>query len=413
MNALVPPPALDIEAIRRDFPILARDVRGRKLVFLDTAASAQKPLAVLDAIRHCYEAEYANVHRGVYWLSQQATEVYEGSRTKVRRLLNAREDREIIYVRGATEGINLVAQSWGRANLKAGDEILITGLEHHSNIVPWQMVCAERGAVLKVAPINDAGEVPLESFRALLGPRTRLVAFAHVSNALGTVLPVADMVRSAHEVGALALVDGCQAVPRMAVDVQALDADFYVFSGHKLYGPSGIGVLYGKARLLEGMPPWQGGGDMIRSVTFEKSEWNDLPWKFEAGTPHIAGGVGLGAAIDYVTALGFDAIHRHEDDLVAYAHTRLNQMPGVRIVGTARQKAGVVSFVLDGVHPHDVGTILDGEGVCVRAGHHCAQPVMERFDLPATARASFGIYNTRAEVDALCVAIRKAQDMFA
>ena len=405
--------ALDPVAVRRDFPIFSHDVNGRKLVFLDSAASAQKPRAVVEAIRHVYEDEYANVHRGVYWLSQRATDAFEGAREKVRGLLHAASEKEIIFVRGATEGINLVAQTWGRQNLKAGDEILITAMEHHSNFVPWQMLRDEKGIVLKVAPIDDNGELIVAEFRKLLGPRTRLVAITHVANALGTVLPVADLIRWSHDAGALVLVDGCQAVPHMAVDVRALDADFYVFSGHKLYGPSGIGILYGKQALLEAMPPWQGGGDMIRSVTFEKTEYNDLPYKFEAGTPNIAGAIGLGAAIDYVLALGYAAIGAHEDDLTAYAHTRLNQLPGIRIIGNAREKAGVVSFVMDGVHPHDIGTILDGEGVSVRAGHHCAQPVMDRFDVPATARASFGVYNTREDIDALVAALRRVAEIFA
>jgi len=405
--------ALDPVAVRCDFPIFAHDVNGKKLVFLDSAASAQKPRAVIEAIRHVYEDEYANVHRGVYWLSQRATDAFEGAREKVRGLLNAASEKEIIFVRGATEGINLVAQTWGRQNLNAGDEILISAMEHHSNIVPWQMLRDERGIVLKVAPIDDDGELVVAGFRKLLGPRTRLVAITHVANALGTVLPVADLIRWSHEAGALVLIDGCQAVPHMAVDVRALDADFYVFSGHKLYGPSGIGVLYGKQAILEAMPPWQGGGDMIRSVTFEKTEYADLPYKFEAGTPNIAGAIGLGAAIDYVLGLGYAAIGAHEHDLTAYAHTRLNQLPGIRIIGQARDKAAVVSFVMDGVHPHDIGTILDGEGVSVRAGHHCAQPVMDRFDVPATARASFGVYNTREDVDALVAALRRVAEIFA
>ena len=416
MNAALKQPvvaALDPVAVRRDFPIFSHDVNGKKLVFLDSAASAQKPRAVVEAIRHVYEDEYANVHRGVYWLSQRATDAFEGAREKVRGLLNAASEKEIIFVRGATEGINLVAQTWGRQNLKPGDEILITAMEHHSNIVPWQMLRDEKGIVLKVAPIDDNGELIVAEFRKRLSPRTKLVAITHVANALGTVLPVADLIRFAHEAGALVLVDGCQAVPHMAVDVQALDADFYVFSGHKLYGPSGIGVLYGKQALLEAMPPWQGGGDMIRSVTFEKTEYNDLPYKFEAGTPNIAGAIGLGAAIDYVLALGYGAIGVHEHDLTAYAHTRLNQLPGIRIIGNAREKAGVVSFVMEGVHPHDIGTILDGAGVSVRAGHHCAQPVMDRFNIPATARASFGVYNTREDVDALVAALRRVAEIFA
>ncbi len=406
-------PALDIARIRADFPILSRTVRNKPLVFLDSAASAQKPRAVIDAIRACYEAEYANIHRGVYWLSQHATERFEGAREKVRALLNARDSREIIFVRGATEGINLVAQSWGRHFLKPGDEVLITALEHHSNIVPWQMLRDEKGIVLKVAPVDDAGELIWPDFEALIGPRTKLIAVAQVANSIGTVLPVEQIVSLAKARGIVTLVDGCQAVPHMAVDVQALGADFYVFSGHKLYGPAGIGVLYGRAELLNAMPPWQGGGDMIRSVTFDKTEYADLPHKFEAGTPAIADAIGLGAAIDYVNGIGYAAIAAHEADLMAYAATRLNQVPDLRVIGTARRKSAVISFVLNGVHPHDIGTILDGEGICIRAGHHCAQPVMDRFEVPATVRASFGLYNTRAEVDALVAGLHKVAEIFA
>jgi cysteine desulfurase/selenocysteine lyase len=402
----------DAALARADFPALAQTVHGKPLVFLDSGASAQKPRAVIDAVRHCYEAEYANVHRGVYWLSQRATEAFEGARETVRRLLNARSTREIVFVRGATEGINLVAQSFGRALLEPGDEVVITAMEHHSNIVPWQMLRDEKGIVLRVAPIDDSGALMLDEFARLLGPRTRLVAVTHVANALGTVLPVAEIVRLARRAGARVLIDGCQAVPHMAVDVQALDCDFYVFSGHKLYGPTGIGALYGKAELLEAMPPWQGGGDMIRSVTFERTEYADLPHKFEAGTPHIAGAIGLGAAIDYVTGLGFAAIGAHERDLLAYATRRLAELNSVRIIGTAADKSAVISFVVEGVHPHDVGTILDREGVAVRAGHHCAQPVMDRFGVPATVRASFGLYNTRADVDALIAGLRRVMEIF-
>ena len=405
-------PALDVAAVRQNFPILSRAVHGRPLVFLDSAASAQKPRQVIDAVRRCYENEYANVHRGVYGLSQRATDAYEGARESVRRFLNAASTREIVFVRGATEAINLVAQSFGRGLLKAGDEVVISAMEHHSNIVPWQMLRDDKGIVLRVAPINDAGELVLEEFDRLLGPRTRLVAITHVANALGTVVPVAEVIRRARRVGARVLIDGCQAVAHMPVDVQALDCDFYVFSGHKLYGPSGVGALYGKAALLESMPPWQGGGDMIRSVTMEKTEFADLPYKFEAGTPAIAEAIGLGAAIGYVEGLGWDAIHAHEQDLLAYATERLASFNTLRLIGQARERSGVVSFVLDGVHAHDVGTILDTEGVAVRVGHHCAQPVMDRFGVPATVRASFGVYNDRGDVDALVAGLAKVTEIF-
>jgi cysteine desulfurase / selenocysteine lyase len=403
---------LDVARIRRDFPILSRAVYGKRLVFLDSAASAQKPTAAIDAERAVYESEYANIHRGVYFLSQRATKAFEAARETVRRMLNAREAREIVFVRGATEAINLVAQSYGRTFLKEGDEVLITHMEHHANIVPWQMLRDGSGVVLKVAPITDAGELDLAALERLIGPRTKLISVAQVANSLGTVLPVAKIVQLAKARGIRILIDGCQAVPHQAVDVQALDCDFYVFSGHKLYGPTGIGVLYGKAELLEAMPPWQGGGDMIRSVTFEKTEYNDLPWKFEAGTPHIAGAIGLAAAIDYVEAIGYDAIGAHERALLAYATGALADVDGLRLVGTPRHRAGVVSFVLDGIHPHDIGSILDREGVCVRAGHHCAQPVMARFGVPATVRASFGLYNDRDDVDALVAALGQVWEIF-
>ena len=403
---------IDVERIRRDFPILSRRVRGKRLVFLDSAASAQKPRSVMDAERDIYEAGYANVHRGVYWLSQRATDEFEAVREKVCQLLNAREAREIVFVRGATEAINLVAQSFGRAFLSAGDEVLITHMEHHSNIVPWQMLREEKGVVLKVAPIDDAGELDLHAFESLIGPRTKLIAVTHVANALGTVVPIEKVIRIAKEHGIPVLIDGCQAVPHQAVDVQALDCDFYVFSGHKLYGPTGIGVLYGKAQLLRAMPPWQGGGDMIRSVTFERTEYNELPWKFEAGTPHIIGAIGLGAAIDYVRSIGYDTIAAHEADLLAYALRELSKINSLRIIGQPRHRSGVISFALGEVHPHDIGTILDQDGICVRAGHHCAQPTMDRFGVSATARASFGIYNDRDDVDALVAGLRKVQEMF-
>jgi cysteine desulfurase/selenocysteine lyase len=402
----------DVARIRADFPILASEVYGHKLVYLDNGASAQKPTAVIDSIRHTYEAEYANVHRGVHYMSQKATDAMENAREKARDFIGAADEREIIFVRGATEGINLVASSWGGAELNPGDEIVLTVMEHHSNIVPWQLIAERTGAVIKVAPIDDSGELIMDEFDKLLGPRTKMVAVTHVSNALGTVVDVAEIIRRAHAHGAVTLIDGCQAVPHMGVDVQALDADFYVFSGHKLYGPSGIGVLYGKADLLNAMPPYQGGGEMINTVTFEGSTWAELPFKFEAGTPHIAGAIALGAAIDYVTGLGLERIAAHETDLLDYATQRLREINSVRLIGTAREKAAILSFELDGIHPHDVGTILDREGVAVRTGHHCAQPVMDRFDVAATVRASFGLYNTREEVDALVASLRRVQEIF-
>ena len=403
----------DVEAIRRDFPILSRTVHGKPLVFLDSAASAQKPQIVIDAVANCYSEEYANIHRGVYFLSQLATEKFEGARGKVQRFLNAAEAREIVFTRNATEAINLVASSYGRRFLKKGDEIILSEIEHHSNIVPWQLLRDETGIVIKVAPVDDRGALLLDRFRALLSERTKLVAVTHMSNALGTVLPVKEIARLAHDAGALVLVDGCQAVPHMPVDVREIDADFYVFSGHKLYGPSGIGVLYAKAPLLEAMPPYQGGGEMIVSVSFEKSTYAPIPHKFEAGTPHIAGAIGLGAAIDYVTATGLNRISNHEHALTTYATERLMAIPGVSLVGTAPGKGSILSFTVEGVHPHDVGTILDHHGIAVRAGHHCAQPVMDRFKVPATVRASLGMYNTEAEVDVLTAAIRDVREIFA
>jgi cysteine desulfurase/selenocysteine lyase len=406
------PAAFDVEAVRREFPVLGETVHGRPLVYLDSAASAQKPRAVIDAERSVYERYYANIHRGVHHLSMLATDAYEKARAKVQRFLNAAESREIVLLRGTTEALNLVAQSYGRKHVGPGDEVLVTGLEHHSNIVPWQLLCEEKGALLRVAPIDDAGEVDMDAFGRLLSPRTRIVAFAHVSNALGTVNPVRRMTELAHAAGAVVVVDGAQAVPHLAVDVRAIGCDFYAFSGHKVYGPSGVGALYGKAALLEAMPPWQGGGDMISSVTFEKTSWNELPWKFEAGTPNIAGGIALGAALDWVEGIGLDAIVAHEDDLLRHGTGVLQEIPGLRIVGTAREKAGVLSFVLDGVHPHDVGTILDYEGIAVRTGHHCAQPVMDRYGIPATTRASLACFNTRGELDLLGRGLRKVQEMF-
>lgn len=405
-------PRLDVERVRQDFPILSRLVHGKRLVFLDSAASAQKPRAVMDIERDIYEAGYANVHRGVYWLSQHATEAFEAAREKVRQLLNARETREIVFVRGATEAINLVAQSYGRRFLSAGDEIIITHMEHHSNIVPWQLLCEAKGVVLKVAPIDDSGELDLGAFARLIGPRTKFISVTHVANALGTVVPVEAVIRLANERGIPVLIDGCQALPHQAIDVQALDCDFYVFSGHKLYGPTGIGVLYGKAQHLQAMPPWQGGGDMIRSVTFEKTEYNELPWKFEAGTPHIIGAIGLGAAIDYIRSIGYDAIAAHESDLLTYALRELSAIDSLRLIGQPRHRSGVISFALGGVHPHDIGTILDHDGICVRAGHHCAQPTMDRFGVSATVRASFAIYNGRDDVDALVAGLHKVHEVF-
>ncbi|GAB4180579.1 MAG: cysteine desulfurase [Thalassobaculales bacterium] len=407
------PAGYDVETYRRDFPILATTMHGKPLVYLDSGASAQKPRQVMDAMRHLYEHEYANIHRGVYWLSQRSTELYEEAREAVRALLGAASAREIVFTRNATEAINLVASSYGGSFLEPGDEVIISALEHHSNIVPWQMLRDARGIVLKVAPIGDEGEFLLAPFKALLTPRTRLVAVAHMSNALGTMLPVAEITRLAHGMGARVLLDGSQAAVHTPVDVQAIGCDFYVVTGHKLYGPSGIGALYARAPLLDEMPPYQGGGDMIASVTFEKSTWAPAPAKFEAGTPAIAQAVGLKAAIDYMRAIGIERIAAHEHDLLAYCTQRLSAIPGLRIIGTAPGKGAVVSFVLDGVHPHDIGTILDQQGVCVRAGHHCAQPVMERFDVPATVRATFGLYNTRADVDALARAVEQVKDIFA
>ncbi len=404
---------LDLARIRADFPILAERINGKPLVYLDNAATSQKPRVVLDAIANYYEHMNANIHRGVHMLSVRATEAHDAARLTVKQFINAADTREIIFVRGATEAINLVAQTYGRAHVGVGDQVLITAMEHHSNIVPWQILCEEKGAHLKVAPIDDRGELLLDEFAKLIGPRTKIVAVTQVSNALGTVLPLREMIELAHRRGVPVLVDGAQAVPHFAVDVQALDADFYAFSGHKVYGPTGIGVLYGKRALLNAMPPYQGGGDMIRSVTFEKTTYNDLPWKFEAGTPDIAGAIALGAAIEYITALGMENIAAHEHELLAYATQAVGAIPGVQLIGTARERAGVLSFVLDGVHPHDLGTILDREGIAIRTGHHCAQPVMERFGIPATARASFAVYNTKEEVDALVGGIRTAREVFA
>ena len=402
----------DVSQIRADFPILRRKVRGRPLVYLDNAATTQKPQAVLDALTAYYSGMNANVHRGVHELSEVATEAYENAREKVRGFFNARSTREIVFTRNATESINLVAQSFGRANIGAGDEVLISEMEHHSNIVPWQLLCEATGARLRVAPIDDRGELIMEELDKAITERTRLVAVAHMSNALGTVNPVEEVVRIAHARGAAILIDGSQAAYHMPVDVQSLDCDFYAATGHKLYGPTGIGVLYGKEQRLEAMPPFLGGGDMIRSVTFERSTWNELPAKFEAGTPDISGAIGLGVALDYVTGIGFDAIGRHEADLLDYGTQTLNRIDGVRLIGTARRKASVLSFVMEGIHPHDIGTIVDREGVAIRTGHHCAQPVMERFGVPATARASMAMYNTRDEIDTLASALHRVRQMF-
>jgi len=404
---------LDPEVLRRDFPILHQEVHGKPLVYLDNAATTQKPQSVIDALVHYYEHDNANVHRGVHELSQRATNDYEDARVVVRNFLGAAASEEIIYTRGTTESINLVTASWGRANVGTGDEVLISAMEHHSNIVPWQLLCEEKGAKLKVVPINDDGEFLFDEYEKLLSDRTKIVAVNHVSNALGSINPVREIIKLAHERGALALIDGAQAVAHMEVDVQALDCDFYAFSSHKIFGPTGVGILYGKQALLEAMPPCEGGGDMIKYVTFEKTVYNDLPYKFEAGTPNIADAIGLGAALHYVNEVGLEAIGAYEEELLAYATERVTAIEGVTLIGTARSKASVLSFNLDPVHPHDLGTVLDSEGVAIRAGHHCAQPVMDRFGVVATARASFAFYNTRAEVDQLVAALHKAREMLA
>ncbi|WCL54780.1 cysteine desulfurase [Gimibacter soli] len=403
----------DVEAIRAEFPILGETVHGKPLAFLDTAASAQKPRTVIEAEKDLYEHYYANIHRGVYKFSQDATEAYENSRVAIARFINAAKPLECLFVRGATEGINLVAQTWGRANIKAGDEILLTEMEHHSNIVPWQILAEEKGAVVKAVPINDDGSLDMDAYRAMLGSgRVKLVGAAHISNSIGTQNPVKEMIRLAHDAGAVALIDGCQAAPHLKIDVQDLDADFYAFSAHKMYGPTGTGVIYGKERLLDAMPPWQGGGDMIKTVTFAKTTWNDLPYKFEAGTPNIAGGIAFKAAVDFIERIGHDAIHAHEADLLEYATRQLGSLNSVRLIGTAPEKGALVSFVMDMAHPHDIGTILDRQGIAVRAGHHCAQPVMDRFGIPGTVRASFGIYTTRDEIDRLVAGLNKVMDIF-
>ncbi|OGB21040.1 MAG: cysteine sulfinate desulfinase [Burkholderiales bacterium RIFCSPLOWO2_02_FULL_57_36] len=411
---LLHPPisARTVEDWRNDFPILRETVRGKPLVYLDNAATTQKPQSVIDAEVAYYTHTNANVHRGVHTLSQRATDRYEGARSKVRRFINAADTKEIVFVRGTTEAINLVAQSYARPRLTADDNIIISAMEHHSNIVPWQMVCAQTGAELRVVPVNDAGEFEFDVFAKVIGPRTKLVAVTHLSNALGSITPVRRIIELAHSHGVPVLLDGAQAVSHLGIDVRALDCDFYAFSGHKIFGPTGIGALYGKEALLEAMPPYQGGGDMIRSVTFGETEYNDLPYKFEAGTPNIAGAIGLGAALDYVSAIGLDAIAAHERDLLDYATGLVSDIPGLRIVGTAQEKASILSFTLTGIHAHDIGTILDHGGIAIRAGHHCAMPLMQRFGLSGTARASFSLYNTRQEVDALVAGLHKVREMF-
>ena len=409
----VPESGFDVTRIRQDFPILSRTVNGKPLIYLDNAASAQKPQAVIDAIQRYYSHNHANIHRGVHALSVAATQAYEQVRIQAQHLLGAERLEEIVFVRGATEGINLVANTFGRSQIGSGDEILITTMEHHSNIVPWQILCEQTGAVLRVAPISDEGELQLDEFEKLLGPRTKLVAVTHVSNAIGTINPIRQITQMAHAQGAAVLVDGAQAVPHLKVDVRELDCDFYTFSGHKFFGPTGIGILYGKFDLLTAMPPYEGGGEMIKSVTFEKTLYNDVPHKFEAGTPNIAGTIGLGAAIDYINAIGLDPIGAYEQELLEYATDALATIPQVRLIGTAQPKAAVVSFVVDGVHPHDVGTILDQEGIAIRTGHHCAQPLMQRYGVPATCRASLAFYNTSDEIDAMVASLREVVQVFA
>lgn len=406
------PSNFDAEKIRADFPLLQQSVNGHPLVYLDNGATSQKPQAVIDALVRYYTTENANVHRGVHTLSQQATDDYEAARAKIRQLLNAAHDHEIIFTRGTTESINLVAQSYGRQNIGPGDEIIISNMEHHSNIVPWQMLCQEKNATLRVVPINDSGELLMDEYERMLSPRTKLVAITHVSNALGTIQPAAQIVALARAHGALTLLDGAQAIPHLPIDVRQLDCDFYAFSGHKLYGPTGTGALYGKAEILDDMPPVYGGGEMIKSVTFEHTTYNDLPYKFEAGTPNIAGAIGLGAAIDYLQNIGYDAIAAHEHQLLQYGAQALQSIGGLRIIGDSPHKAGILSFVIDNIHPHDIGTILDTQGIAIRTGHHCAQPVMQRFQIPATARASLAIYNTKADLDALARAIDRAIEIF-
>jgi cysteine desulfurase / selenocysteine lyase len=412
MSSVLERVTYDVDKVRADFPILSRSARGRRLVYLDNAATTQKPRQVIDRIVRYYTEENSNVHRGVHYLSELSTIEFENARGRVQRFLNAKDVKEIVFTRGTTEAINLVAQSWGRKNIREGDEIVISALEHHSNIVPWQMLCQEKGATLRIAPTADNGELLIDEYEAMLNPRVKLVAVGHASNALGTINPIARMIAAAHANGSLVLIDGAQGVPHMTVDVQALGCDFYAFSGHKVYGPTGIGVLYGKQALLDAMPPWQGGGDMILSVSYEKTTYNALPYKFEAGTPNIEGVIALAAALDYVSDLGLDNIAAYEQELLRYAVGRLSEIPQVRLIGTAREKAAVISFVLEGVHPHDIGTILDQEGIAVRTGHHCAQPLMMRFKVPATGRASFGLYNTKEEADALVDGLHKVLEVF-
>ena len=401
-----------VHRYRADFPLLARRVRDKPLIYLDNAATSQKPRQVIDMLDEYYRGYNSNIHRGVHTLSELATEAYEAARKKIQTFINAASHQEIIFVRGTTEGINLVAQSYGRSRLGAGDEIIISEMEHHSNIVPWQLLCEQTGALLKVIPINDAGELDMDEYKNLLGEHTRIVAIGHISNALGTVNPVAEITALAHAAGAVTVIDGAQAAPHTRLDMAALDCDFYTFSGHKLFGPTGIGVLYGKQALLDAMPPYHGGGDMIKMVTFEKTLYNDLPYKFEAGTPYIAGVIGLGAAVDYVNDVDMDSIRDYEHGLLQYATEAAASVPGLKLIGTAAEKAGILSFVMDGIHPHDLGTILDHDGIAIRTGHHCAMPVMERYGIPATARASFAFYNTREEVDKLVTGIDKATNIF-
>jgi cysteine desulfurase / selenocysteine lyase len=412
VNPLKPYISYDGNKIRQDFPIFQQPVNGKPLIYLDNAATTQKPRAVIEAIIRFYTQECASVHRSAYFLGEQATELFENTRRKVCHFINAASPREVVFVRGATEAINMVCQTYGRAHVEAGDEILVSVMEHHSNIVPWQMLCEAKGANLRVVPISPAGEIIVERYEKLLGPKTRLVAMTHVSNALGTVNPVKEIVRLAHRQNVPVLVDGAQSVPHMPVDVQAIDCDFFVFSGHKMYGPTGIGILYGKEKLLDAMPPYQGGGDMIRSVTFKKTLYSELPYKFEAGTPNVAGAIGLGAAVDYLESIGMDNISAYEQDLLRYSTQALETVEQLRIIGNAEEKAGAISFVIDSVHPHDIGTILNKEGIAIRTGHHCAQPVMDFFQIPSTARISFGLYNTREDIAALLDGLKKAKEVF-
>lgn len=407
-----PPSAYDAQIIRADFPIFRETISGKPLIYLDNAATTQKPQAVIEALTAYYTRTCSSIHRGIYYLSERSTELYEASRSKVQHFINAASIQEIVFVRGATEGINLVAQTYGRINVEPGDEILVSAMEHHSNIVPWQMLCEERGARLRVVPINPAGEFRLEKYKQKLSPKTRLVAVTHVSNVLGTINPLDEIIQLAHAQDIPVLVDGAQAVPHMPVDVQALNCDFYVFSGHKVYGPTGIGILYGKERFLDSMPPYQSGGEMISSVTYSKSIFNELPHKFEAGTPHIAGAIGLGASIDYLQSVGLENISAHERELTAYSSSELLALDDLRIIGTAKEKTSVLSFILEDIHPHDIGTILDKQGIAIRTGHHCAQPLMDFFKIPATARVSLGLYNTREDIDVLILSLKKVKKVF-